>query len=364
MSWRKKENVYMPVNTDTSGFFFERENLHDISQETSGFINTNDGTVTPSETYTVTPFISVLSNTIYISSFAKTIATYDVNKVFRGMISTTSADTTNFNAPRQFTIPQDITFIRYTRGSANSNPMFVKGETLPHEYLAPNIKQLWIPKSSFVDSLKLRLNPLYDLKWHCLGDSVTNASYPDTQTGTVIGYHQVIASKYGVKVTNYGIGGTRITATGDNQGFVQRYTAMTNDADIITVFGGINDYANAAGTPIGTFGSTDTSTIYGAMDALCSGLLQKYPTKRLGFILPFGFNEYKGANTWKPYEDAMIQVLEYYGVPYLNLRKESLLNANIGFINTAYFKDGDKTHPNSKGHAILARKIYAFLTTL
>lgn len=396
MSWDKKGSNFSPVNknvldllsesdglltfnglpiippvsvsTDTSGFFFERENLHDISQEISGSINTSDGTVSASATLTVTPFIPVLANTIYISSFAKTVATYDSNQVFKGMINTTGTDTTSFNAPRPFTIPSNIYFIRYTRGSSNANPMFVKGDILPHEYLSPNIKQLWIPKDSYVKSLNLATNPLYGLKWNCLGDSVTAGGYWGQDTGqpnaTVITYHQAIASQYGVTVTNYGIGGTRITSTGDGQGFVQRYTSMTDDADIITVFGGINDYANASGTPIGTFGSTDTTTIYGAMDSLCKGLLQKYPTKKLGFILPFGFNEYKGTGTWKPFEDAIVNVLEYYSIPHLNLRKEGLINGNIGFINTSYFKDGDKTHPNTKGHAIIARKIYNFLLRL
>jgi lysophospholipase L1-like esterase len=212
-------------------------------------------------------------------------------------------------------------------------------------------------------------NELQGLVLNALGDSVTQANYnitPNNQPPfvSVTGYVKLLQDIYGMTVRNYGIGGTRITQTDDGNGFCQRYVNMDNNADIITVMGGINDYAYAGNVPIGTFGSTDNLTIYGAMDTLCKGLLQKYPEKRLGFLLPFGFNEYKGAGTWKPYEDAMIQVLEYYAIPYLNLRKESLINANIGFINTAYFNNADKTHPNDAGHRILARKIASFLNTL
>ncbi|CAH1230647.1 hypothetical protein PAECIP111891_06709 [Paenibacillus allorhizoplanae] len=219
-------------------------------------------------------------------------------------------------------------------------------------------------------------NPLQGKKWLVLGDSVTEGSYWDnefvsTPLVEVVTYHQRLAADYGISVTNYGIGGTKITATSDSQGFCQRYSAMSNTADIVTVFGGINDYADATTTPIGTFGSSDTSTIYGAMKVLCEGLLQKYPTQKLGFILPFPFNEYKGAGTWASYGTALKSALEYYSIPYLDLNKNSRLNANIDFINNAYFKKGfdvshtgDRTHPNTKGHAILASKIYSFLLTL
>lgn len=220
------------------------------------------------------------------------------------------------------------------------------------------------------------VSPLTGKKWHVLGDSVTRGQYWDnefvsTPLVEVVTYHQKIATDYGLVVTNYGIGGTRITATGDGQGFCQRYTAMSDTADIVTVFGGINDYAYAGNVPIGTFGSTDTANIYGAMKTLCEGLLQKYPTQKLGFILPFPFNEYKGAGTWSPYGTALKASLEYYSIPYLDLNKNSRLNANIDFINDAYFKKGfdashtgDRTHPNTRGHAILASKIYNFLLTL
>lgn len=211
-------------------------------------------------------------------------------------------------------------------------------------------------------------NPISGLKWNVLGDSVTRGSYWGNDTGQplteVVTYHQVIASQYGVNVTNYGIGGTTITAAGNGSGFCQRYTAMTDDADIVTVFGGINDYAWAGNTPIGTLGSTDTANIYGAMKVLCEGLLQKYPTQKLGFIIPYPFNEYKGAGTFLPFYNAFVTSLNYYSIPYLDLNKNSRLNANIDFINTAYFKDGDKTHPTTKGHVILASKIYNFLLSL
>lgn len=352
------------TTTDSSGFFYQRENLHDMDAEVAGSINTSTGALAASGTFFATEFIPVEPNTTFISNYAKIIALYDGNKTYISALATTASNTTDFVYPRPFVMPDNAEFVRYTRGTNIPQPMFVRGSILPLEYLDPGVKQLWIPSDDYVNSLRLQLDPLYGLKWNALGDSVTNGGYPDPVTGAVISYHQALASKYGITVRNYGIGGTRITATTDSQGFCQRYTAMSDDADIITVFGGINDYANAAVTPIGTLGSSDTSTIYGAMKVLCEGLLQKYPTQKLGFIIPYPFNEYRGAGTWKPYYDALVDVLNYYSIPFLDLYKNSRLNANIDFINTAYFKDGDKTHPNTKGHAIIASKVYAFLLSL
>lgn len=220
-------------------------------------------------------------------------------------------------------------------------------------------------------------SPLAGLNWNVLGDSITEGNYwgqdPPSSTTLVpvVPYWQQIADTYGINATGYGIGGTRITASSDSLGFCQRYTAMSDDADIVTVFGGINDYAYSTTVLIGTLGSSDTSTIYGAMKVLCEGLLQKYPTQKLGFILPYPFNEYKGVGTWEPYGTALKTALEYYSIPYLDLNKTSRLNANIDFINNTYFRQftvgggvSDRTHPTNNGHAILASKIYSFLLSL
>ncbi|EOP56123.1 hypothetical protein IKQ_01340 [Bacillus cereus VDM053] len=48
-----------------------------------------------------------------------------------------------------------------------------------------------------------------------------------------------------------------------------RYANMTDDADIITVFGGTNDYGNTV--TLGTINSVDTGTFDGALNILCAG---------------------------------------------------------------------------------------------
>lgn len=213
-------------------------------------------------------------------------------------------------------------------------------------------------------------SPLQGKIWNVLGDSVTEGDYnitPNNQPPfvSVTTYHELIKPKYSMVVNKYGIGGTRITATGDNLGFCQRFGSMTDTADIITVFGGINDYTPAVTVPVGDMNSTDNSTMYGALKTLCSGLINKYPGKAIGFIIPFPFNEYKGLGTFKPYRQAIIDVCEYYSIPYLDLYTKSNLNTNIPIVNSNFFKvvndAGDKVHPNTEGHKVIARQIENFL---
>jgi hypothetical protein len=57
---------------------------------------------------------------------------------------------------------------------------------------------------------------------------------------------------------------------------------MDDDADLITVFGGTNDFN--ANSPIGTIADTASTTFYGSLHILIEGLIDKYPSKAIAFI--------------------------------------------------------------------------------
>ena len=212
---------------------------------------------------------------------------------------------------------------------------------------------------------------LNGVKIGVLGDSVSAGNYHcyGNENAVVKTWHEFIADKTGAIINNVSRGGSCLTtAKGDNYSFVDRYNDLNSDCKIILIFGGINDYARAENTELGNIGDADTTNICGALKTLCEGLINKYPATPIGFILPYGFNEYKGSGTWKPYENKIIEVLNYYGIPYLNLRTNSIMNANIDFINSKYFLygsadsvTGDKTHPNTVGHSIIAKPILSFI---
>lgn len=132
---------------------------------------------------------------------------------------------------------------------------------------------------------ELSVNYLYNKKVVTIGDSMVKGH--TLQSNAVWDY--LLTQRNGMELVNYGINGTEL---GFNNGFglsvLNRYSAMDNDADYVIVFAGTNDAKN--NQPIGV--QTDSfeggqETFYGALNDLCTGLITKYPTKKILFITPY-----------------------------------------------------------------------------
>lgn len=132
-------------------------------------------------------------------------------------------------------------------------------------------------KSKF---LSLEDTALYGKKIVAIGDSLV-AGQGVGLSNTWLGR---LAERNGMTYVNYGIGGSPLASNGST-GVVDRYASMDNDADYIIVWSGTNDSGSA--DHIGTENSTDITTFYGALNAICDGLHTKYPTGRIMFITPF-----------------------------------------------------------------------------
>ena len=94
------------------------------------------------------------------------------------------------------------------------------------------------------------------------------------------GYVSRIAEKTGMIARNYGIGSSTISEMGDGgyEPMCVRYADMDDDADLITVMGGINDHTSViTAIDYGDINSMDTATFYGGWNVLLSGLRAKYP---------------------------------------------------------------------------------------
>lgn len=210
-------------------------------------------------------------------------------------------------------------------------------------------------------------------KINFLGDSITEGagtSSPDRM------FTMLIEREYGAICQNYGIGGTRIarqkTPTEEkwDRDFISRVPEMDNDADIVVVFGGTNDFGHGD-APLGTMDDRTPYTFYGALHCLYTALTEKYPDvpvviltplHRLNEDSPKGDNKPAPVGTLKEYVNIIREVAEYYSFPVLDLYKESGLQPKIPVIQQKYIPDG--LHPNDDGNAILAHKIARFLETL
>lgn len=205
-------------------------------------------------------------------------------------------------------------------------------------------------------------NELYHLKWNGMGDSLTSA------IGTAINYQNYISGKYGIAPRNYGIAGSTIASGTDSSNpMVERYVNMDDDADIITIFGGTNDYG--AQIKLGEDDSTDTSTFKGALNVIIDGLIRKYPGKRIGFITPMQRADIYKTVPLETYVNAMVKICAKWGIPCLDLYHNGNLNPAIDIIANTFFRvnvssGSDKLHLNEKGHLVISRIIDDFLHRL
>ena len=199
---------------------------------------------------------------------------------------------------------------------------------------------------------------LKDKKIVFLGDSITQGVGADKLENR---YTDVFQRLSGAIVSNHGISGTRIARQTnpwnehvDKNDFVKRVDEIDADADIVVIFGGTNDYGHGD-APIGTFDDRDEYTFYGAMYILCKKLIEKYPGKPVVFMTPLHrlsenvIRPDRNGNpkaALKTYAEIIREVCEYYSLP---VQKE-------------FMPDG--LHPSTKGHKLLAEKVYAYLKTL
>ena len=210
-----------------------------------------------------------------------------------------------------------------------------------------------------------------NLKINFLGDSITEGY----GAKSLYGYVDYVAEYTGAKCNNYGIAGTRIAKQNipsDNArydlDFCSRVDEMDNDADIVFVFGGTNDYGHGD-APMGIFGDTTNKTFYGALDLLYRKLIEKYYNIPIVIITPlhrYDENNLKGdgskshdAYPLKSYVEAIRKVAQWYSLPVLDFYNSSGLNPNVEIIKSKYLPDG--LHPNDDGHRRLAKLIIQYI---
>lgn len=183
------------------------------------------------------------------------------------------------------------------------------------------------------------------------------------------------------KVNNYGIGGTRIAhqtfpseKPRHDLEFCGRAFDMDPSADIIVVYGGVNDYFHGD-APFGTYEDTERTTFCGSVYWLCNFINETYPDSVHVFISPartdgdlFPSKSLKKPVTakehrpLKDYVDAIMAIASRCGFKTLNFYDSLGLDPNVPEIKEKYTIDG--IHFNDLGHRIIADRIKEFLLGL
>lgn len=227
---------------------------------------------------------------------------------------------------------------------------------------------------------------LKGLKINFFGDSITQGVGTSAPENV---YHAVLKREAGLsEARNYGVSGTRFakqtgkgvegkesyTAAGDytdNNAFVDRMDAMDDDADVVVVFGGTNDYGHG-NAPLGEMSDRTPYTFYGACHHIFSTLAVKYLGKPVIIMTPI-HRESEGVKTepesfvgknitFKTYVDIIREVAEFYSLPVLDLFATSGLQPQVREIKEKYVPDG--LHPSDEGNLVIARKLKSFLEAM
>lgn len=207
---------------------------------------------------------------------------------------------------------------------------------------------------------------LYGKKINFLGDSITEGLGASCYENC---YFSRFAAKTGAFCRNYGISGTRIARKKIPHAnprfdldFPSRVVEMDEDADIVIVFGGTNDYGHGD-APLGVPSDRTVWSFYGALHVLYDSLLERFPRAKIVILTPMTrTDEENGELRLTDFVEAVRKVAGEYGFPVLDLYKDYPVDLHNGDNRRIYIPD--TLHPSDLGHELLADTLISFLEAL
>lgn len=219
-------------------------------------------------------------------------------------------------------------------------------------------------------------------KVNFLGDSITEGAGVVDQNNR---YDNRLAAMCQLSAVNsYGISGSRLAhqvhpseTPRYDLCFCGRAYDMDITADMVVVFGGVNDYIHGD-APFGEIGDTTPATYCGGVYFLMNYLRQTYEGKPIVFMTPARCFLRKEVDDrvvstharkrpgigkpLRPYVDAILETAKLFNIPTLDLYNDLGLDPHDPEIFDTYTMDG--LHFNDAGHAVIAQKLKAFIDSL
>lgn len=167
------------------------------------------------------------------------------------------------------------------------------------------------------------------------GDSIT-ASRKDVP----ISYTQTVGQILKLKDTqNNAVSGATLKSSGNC--IYDQIAKAREDADIVSLLGGVNDYSS--GAPLGTIDSDDATTIYGALNKIVTELKNKYQDSFIFLMTPLKCYHKTGKNS------AGVELLDVVNAVKAIGNKYSILVLDL--YNDCDFSQNDsldKLHPKQE----------------
>ncbi len=184
-------------------------------------------------------------------------------------------------------------------------------------------------------------------------------------------------------VYNYGIGGTRLAhqrvpseKPRHDLCFCGRVYNLNPEADIIVVYGGVNDYLHGD-APIGEPGDKTPATFSGAVWWLMNHLKTTHPEKTIVFMTPARYcgkgiksdtvphphpSKLPDAKPLLFYVETIMETAKEFDIPVLDLYHNLGIDPHNEEQRLSLTIDG--LHFNDAGHAYIAEKLKDFLEAL
>ena len=215
-----------------------------------------------------------------------------------------------------------------------------------------------------------------------LGDSITEGIGVSDWENCRVDNHLAKLCKLAC-VNNYSVSGTRLAHQFHPTDkphydlcFCGRAYHMDHSADMVIVYGGVNDYFHGD-APFGQIGDTTPATYCGGIYFLMNFLQQTYPGKPIIFLTPARtflrkevddrvvsthYRKLPGGKPLVDYADAIIDTAKLFRIPVLDLYRDLGIDPHDPVQFETYTTDG--LHFNDAGHVLLAQKLKTFIDAL
>ncbi len=261
--------------------------------------------------------------------------------------------------------------INYYEGDMTSNDIFDEWRPI---YEQPDMtleeRKQW--RTSYQETLEVNqadrewiAENQYDFsqtKIACLGDSITKAANLEGEENyEQYAYPAKLQELLGAEeVYNLGIGGSSIGRYWADA-FVDRYTEIPADSDIIIVMGGTNDGFCVSDEEFGSLDERAYHTFCGDLNELMSGLRTNYPDAQIFFATPlpnvlqdYLMSEREYLLPQKEFVEVIQTLADEYDFELIDLYNSNVLDSHDANVITEYMPDG--VHGNPAGYQILAER--------
>lgn len=186
-------------------------------------------------------------------------------------------------------------------------------------------------------------------------DGKTASFYGDSTTEENghygMGYHAWLKELLGLaSYSNYGVSGYKIADV------IAKVNAVSDTAQVIFCKIGVNDLGGD--TPLGSLTDTESGTIYGGLNHLCSLLRSKYPTRLVVFITPAEQSRYPSevGVTMFDVRTAILEVCARHAIPVFDHYVLSgICTDNLDIYTT------DGCHLNNTAHEMLGKNLALYM---